>query len=560
MLEGFTPWPAELATIYHERGYWRDQPLGDIVDRGAERFGDREALASGTQRITYHELKRRVDRLALHLLRLGLRPRDRIVVHLNNTPEFVYLYFACAKTGVLPVMALLAHRQTEISYLAGFSRAAAYAGPTMLRGFDYQELGRQVRQTVHGLRLILAAGEGADPDVVSLADLHADPIEERQPAATLADVRPDPSDVALFLLSGGTTGLPKLIPRAHNDYEYNSRASGAVCGIGPETVYLAVLPVSHNFALASPGLQSVLQAGGRVVLADTTEPAQAFRLIEQERVTHTSLVPALAMRWLDAAERERFDLSSLRVLQVGGAKLNPEPAQRVRPTLGCQLQQVFGMAEGLLNYTRLDDPEEEVVTTQGRPCSPDDEIRLVDEEGRDVPPGHPGELLARGPYTIRGYYNAPEHNQRAFTPDGYYRTGDIVRVSPSGNLIVEGRAKDLINRGGEKISAEEIENLVLAHPSVFNAAAVAMPDPVLGERTCVYVILRPGARLTFPELIIFLQAQQIAKFKLPERLEVVDSFPLTSVGKISKKDLRDDIARKQQAEAATAARAGNPAQ
>jgi len=172
----------------------------------------------------------------------------------------------------------------------------------------------------------------------------------------------------------------------------------------------------------------VLQGGGRVVLTDTTEPAEAFRLIEQERVTHTSLVPALAMRWLDAPERERFDLSSLRVLQVGGAKLNPEPAQRVRPTLGCQLQQVFGMAEGLLNYTRLDDPEEELVTTQGRPCSPDDEIRIVDGEARDVRPGEAGELLARGPYTIRGYHNVPARSQRAITPDGYYRTGDIVRL------------------------------------------------------------------------------------------------------------------------------------
>jgi 2,3-dihydroxybenzoate-AMP ligase len=236
------------------------------------------------------------------------------------------------------------------------------------------------------------------------------------------------------------------------------------------------------------------------------------------------------------------------VLQVGGAKLNPEHARRIRPTLGCQLQQVFGMAEGLLNYTRLDDAEAEIVTTQGRPCSPADEIRIVDEEDRDVSRGEPGELLARGPYTIRGYYKAPEHNQRAFAPDGHYRSGDIVRLSPGGNLIVEGRAKDLINRGGEKISAEEIENLILAHPSVFNAAAVAMPDPVLGERTCAYVILRPGARLTFPELVTFLQAQHIAKFKLPERLEVVESFPLTNVGKVSKKDLREDIARKLAAE------------
>jgi 2,3-dihydroxybenzoate-AMP ligase len=450
-------------------------------------------------------------------------------------------------------MALLPHRFAEIRYLAEFSEAVGYVGPTTLRGFDYQQLARDVRSAVPTLQHIFAAGSGTDSDTIALDALLADSIEEREPPDRLIELRPDPADVALFLLSGGTTGLPKLIPRTHNDYEYNSRGSGAVCAIGADTVYLTVLPISHNFPLASPGLQSVLQAGGRVVLCDSTDPVEAFALIERERVTHTALVPALAMRWMDAPERRRFDLSSLRVLQVGGAKLNPEPARRIRPILGCQLQQVFGMAEGLLNYTRLDDPEQEIIETQGRPCSPDDEIRIVDPEGRDVPHGEPGELLASGPYTIRGYYNVPEHNARAFTPDGFYRSGDIVRLSPGGNFIVEGRAKDLINRGGEKISAEEIENLALAHPSVFNAAAVAMPDPLLGERTCLYVILRAGTRLTFAELVDYLQAQQIAKFKLPERLEVVESFPMTSVGKVSKKDLREDIARKLAAEAPVSA-------
>jgi 2,3-dihydroxybenzoate-AMP ligase len=308
------------------------------------------------------------------------------------------------------------------------------------------------------------------------------------------------------------------------------------------------LPISHNFPLSSPGLQGVFQSGGKVVLAETPEPAEAFALIERERVTATALVPALAIRWLDAPERERYDLSSLRLLQVGGARLNPEPARRVRSVLGCQLQQVFGMAEGLVNYTRLDDPEEIVVETQGRPVSPADEIRIVDEDDRDLPPGEPGNLLTRGPYTLRGYYKAPEHNRRAFTTDGYYRTGDVVRLHPSGNLVVEGRDKDMINRGGEKISAEEIENLILAHHSVFNVAVVAMPDAVLGERTCAYVMLKPGATLAFDELIAFLLQKQIARFKLPERLEIVDAFPLTSVGKVSKQDLRDAIAYKMRRE------------
>jgi 2,3-dihydroxybenzoate-AMP ligase len=547
MLEGFTAWPTDLAERYRRNGYWSDRTLGEHLDAWVEAYGHREAIVSGEQRVTYRTLRQRVDRLALHLLRLELEPGDRIVVQLGNVPEFVYLYFACAKIGVLPVMALPPHRFAEISYLARFSRAAAYAAPARTKGFDYLQLAREVRRAVPTLRRVLVVGEAGEEEAVSFADLLADPIEQRESPDRLAAVRPDPGDVALFLLSGGTTGLPKLIPRTHNDYEYNSRATGAVCGIGSDTVYLVVLPISHNFPLASPGLQSVLQAGGRVVLTDSTEPTDVFALIERERVTHTALVPALAIRWMEAPERVHFDLSSLRVLQVGGAKLNAEPARRIRPTLGCQLQQVFGMAEGLINYTRLDDPEREIVETQGRPCSPDDEFRVVDDEDRDVPPGEPGHLLTRGPYTIRGYWNAPEHNRRAFTADGYYRTGDVVRLDRSGNLVVEGREKDMINRGGEKISAEEIENLILGHPRVFNVAVVAMPDPILGERTCAYVIPKPGASLTLQELVSFLEQQRIATFKLPERLEVVDSFPLTSVGKVSKKELREDIARKLKA-------------
>lgn len=539
MLEGCTPWPVEFAERYRRAGYWRGQTLAELADAWAEAHGEREAVVGGGERITYRDLQTRVDRLAGHLLRLGLRPGERIVVQLPNGPEFVDLYFACARVGLLPVMALPAHRFAEISYLARFAAAAAYAVPSSFRGFDYRGLAEEVRAAAPSVRTVLT--------VELLRELVAEPLGNE--ADLLEGVpRPDPGDVALFLLSGGTTGLPKLIPRTHDDYAYGSRAAAEVCGFGPDTVYLVSLPISHNFPLSSPGIQGTFQAGGKVVLLAQPDPAEAFALIERERVTATALVPALALRWIDAPERERFDLSSLRLLQVGGARLNPEAARRVLPTLGCRLQQVFGMAEGLVNYTRPDDPDEVVEQTQGRPVSPDDEVRIVDEEGREVPPGELGELITRGPYTIRGYYNAPAHNARSFTADGFYRTGDVVRLHPSGNLSVEGREKDLINRGGEKISAEEIENLILAHPAVFNVAVVAMPDAVLGERTCAYVILRPGAGLTFPELVAFLEKQQIARFKLPERLEPVESFPLTSVGKVSKKALRDDIAAKLEAE------------
>jgi 2,3-dihydroxybenzoate-AMP ligase len=336
--------------------------------------------------------------------------------------------------------------------------------------------------------------------------------------------------------------LPKLIPRTHEDYGYNLRASAEVCALDQSSIYLTALPVSHNFALGCPGVLGTLHAGGQVVMTSDPSPDNAFALIEQHRVTVTALVPPLVISWLDADTSEA-DLSSLRLIQVGGAKLDAEVARRVRPALKCALQQVFGMAEGLLNYTRLDDPDEIVVTTQGRPLSPDDELRVVDDADRPVAPGEVGQLLTRGPYTLRGYFRAAEYNKTAFTSDGFYRTGDLVRMTPSGHLVVEGRAKDLINRGGDKVSAEEVESHMLAHPAVANVAVVSMPDEYLGERTCAFVIRRTED-LSLAKVTSFLRARGLAAYKLPDRLEFVDSFPVTSVGKVDKKVLAFRIAER----------------
>ncbi|MGX6449299.1 (2,3-dihydroxybenzoyl)adenylate synthase, partial [Patulibacter sp. S7RM1-6] len=382
----------------------------------------------------------------------------------------------------------------------------------------------------------------------AVIDAPHDPDAARA-AATRPGWAPAPSDVAFLQLSGGSTGVPKLIPRTHDEYLYTLRRSAELCGLTPRGVYLAALPVAHNYPLSSPGIMGALYAGARVVLAPDPSPRTAFGLIARERVTITGVVPPLAHAWLDAAAGSRAgadDLSSLEVLQVGGAKLAEEVARRVRPTLGCTLQQVFGMAEGLVCYTRLDDDEETVVSTQGRPMADDDELRVLDDEDRPVPPGGTGHLLTRGPYTIQGYYRAEEHNARAFTPDGWYRTGDVVRLTAAGNVVVEGRDKDQINRGGEKIAAEEVENHLLAHPGVHDAALVAMPDEFLGERTCAFVVVRDGAELRPAELRAFVRDRGLAAFKVPDRVELVDALPRTNVGKVSKKALRAEIARRLQ--------------
>ncbi|MEJ3655579.1 AMP-binding protein [Actinomycetes bacterium KLBMP 9759] len=535
------PWPDSVADEYVAKGYWAGVPLGTLLRAVADTAPDVPALVDPDAgvRLSHAELAARADAAAVRLLELGVARGDRIVVQLGNGWEFVVLTIACLRAGIVPVMALPAHRRTELTYLAEHSEATAIAVPDRIRDFDHQRLAHEIDDSWH----VLVAGGDVEPgslDLRALCAASADPASDR---ARLDAMSIGSRDVAVFLLSGGTTGLPKLIARTHDDYAYNARRSAELAGIDAGACYLVSLPAGHNFPLACPGILGTLLAGGRVVVLPSPEPARAFATVAAERVTHTAVVPAVAGRWLDhAAEHGAEQVATLRVLQVGGARLADELARRVRPTLGATLQQVFGMAEGLLNFTRLDDPDEVICTTQGRPMCPDDEVRLVDELDSDVPEGQPGALLTRGPYTPRGYYKAAEQNARSFTPDGWYRSGDICRLSVGGNLVVEGRDKDMINRGGEKISAEEVENLVYRLlPGVAQVAAVAMPDRELGERVCVYVVPRPGAAITLDGIRGSMERTGVARFKLPEHLVLVDELAATKVGKIDKKALRADI-------------------
>jgi salicylate---CoA ligase len=547
--DGFVPWPDEFVQRYVAAGYWQGRTLGALVREVADRMPDAVAVVEGDLRLTYAELVERADAAASRLIDdVGLRSGDRVMVQLPNTWQFVVLTLACLRSGIVPVMTLPAHRRAELSYLADLAEAVAIAVPDRWRDFDHQALAAQVAGSVAGLRHVLVAGPDIADEHHDLGGLLSASVDADADRARWDAAEPDSRDVAVFLLSGGTTGLPKLIARTHDDYAYNARASAVVSGFDADTVYLACLPVGHNFPLACPGILGALLIGGRVVLLPSPDPSAAFRAIESERVTHSAVVPAVAGRWIEHADQHPVEatkaLASLRVLQVGGARLADELARRVRPVLGATVQQVFGMAEGLLNYTRLDDPDDIICTTQGRPICDDDEVRLVDEFDQDVPVGEPGSLLTRGPYTPRGYYRAPDHNARAFTPDGWYRSGDICRWTPDGNLVVEGRDKDMINRGGEKISAEEVENLVYQLPGVSQVAAVAMPDPTLGERVCVYVVAKPGASVTLKDVRRAMEAAGVAKFKHPERLELVPELPATKVGKIDKKALRADVAER----------------
>ncbi|GHG45674.1 (2,3-dihydroxybenzoyl)adenylate synthase [Streptomyces griseocarneus] len=542
-------WPADAAARYVASGYWEGRSMGSHLAEAARRSPDSVWLVDGPTRLSRRELMARADGAAARMAALGIGAGDRVVVQLPNCWEHVVVTVACFRLGAVPVWALTQHRHHELSGVVAHARAKALVVPGTLKDFDHQAMAHEIVAAVPGAEHVFVAGDDVAPGGLGLRELCAPAEDPGATAALLEEAAPDAAAVATFLLSGGTTGLPKLVARTHDDFAYMIKRAAALCRFGPDTVYLAVLPLGHGFTNAGPGVLGTLLSGGRVVIADSPAPEVAFAAIERERVTATSVVPAVVMRWL--AHREEnpdADLASLRLVQVGAARLTPEAARRVKPVLGCTLQQVFGMAEGLLCLTRLDDPDEVVHHTQGRPISPDDEIRIVGEDGEPVAPGEPGVLLARGPYTARSYYDSPATDARSFTEDGWYRTGDIVRRGPGGNLVVTGREKDVVNRGGEKINAEEVEAFALRARGVAHAAAVAMPDAELGERVCLFVVPDGTGRVDLADVRAVMLAAGVASFKLPERLFTLPSLPMTPIGKVDKKALRADAVRRIETE------------
>ena len=541
-LDGFVPWPEAFRRLYREKGYWEDLSIADVFERLAADHPDREAIYDGTRRTSYGQLWAASGRLAVGFVQLGFKPSDRVVFQLPNTAEFIIAFLALMRIGVIPVMALPPHRRHEIQHFVLGTQAVGLFIAPRLGDFDYRAMAEEIRPNAPTLRHVLVLGE-AQPGQVSIPELIARPVADAEVARVLAPLRPHGDDVALILLSGGTTALPKLIARTHNDYVYNFKQCGRVAGMDAGTVMLAVLPMGHNAGLASPGALAALAHGGRVVIAPNRDIETSLKLIEQERVTASLLTPPLAIGWLDSPLIDRFDLSSLKNVVCGGARMPPELRAKFSQRLGCIGQEGYGNAEGLLSFVPLDDTPEHLLESSGKPICPDDEIKVVDDFGREVPDGEAGELLTRGPYTIRGYFNNPDANATAFTDDGFYCTGDVV-VKRGRYIYHQGRKKELINRGGEKISCSEVEDHILAHPSVANVVLVGMPDRKYGERACAFVILREHCKLTLEELNAFLMTREIAKFKLPERMELVESFPLSPAGKVLRRQLRETIEAK----------------
>jgi mycobactin salicyl-AMP ligase len=534
LLDGFAPFDADRAEEYRRTGHWAGRPLDSILRDGAAAWPHRTAIVDAERSYTFGELDEAAARIAGGLAELGVLPGDRMLLQFPNTCQFALALFGLLRAGVVPVMCLPGHRAAEMGHFAAVSGAVGLVIPDAAAGgFDYRAMATQLAAAHPGLRHVIIDGPAGDHlSWSSLREFSGPPAPPRAPV--------DPALPALLLVSGGTTGLPKLIARTHDDYLYTAVASARAYEMTADDTYLVVLPAGHNFPLACPGLLGAMTVGARTVFTTDPSPESAFALIDKYKITVTGLVNALAKVWTQACEWEPVLPTTLRAVQVGGSRMSVEDARFILEGLTPGLSQIFGMAEGMLNFTRIGDPVEVVVHTQGRPMSPLDEMKVVDETGAEVAPGEEGELLIRGPYTLNGYYRADEANARSFTPDGFYRSGDRVRIfvdgPKAGYVEVTGRIKDVIHRGGETVSATDLEDHLHTHPQIVFAAAVPLPDEFLSEKICAAVVFS-GAPISLVELNAYLDERGVSAHSRPDVLVALPSLPKTAVGKVDKPKL-----------------------
>jgi 2,3-dihydroxybenzoate-AMP ligase/mycobactin salicyl-AMP ligase len=547
VFEGFTPYDPEAAALYQKRRWWLGITLGDMFDRASDLYPDREALVGSGKRYTWAQLRSLVDKMAYNLLQEGFKPGDTVLLQLPNWPEFVISYYALQKAGLVMVSLTVNHTAREIAHLANLTQPKGWILPDRYRKIDYLPLIKQVKEENPKLERVILIGEEIPEGCLKFKNLLETKTGAEEIRSRLEQARPEPGDVFQILPSGGTTGLPKGAPRTHNDYICNIEYKSKAWDLNVTDTVLVASPVGHNLALLVCVTGSVFH-GAKQVLLDSTYPQDFCQIVQDEKITCTGLVPTLISRIVNFEDLGKYDLSSLQKIYVGAANSPPELVKNVEDRIGARYINAFGMVEGPLSQSRPYDPLEIRCNTIGRPCCPYDDIVTLDSDGKKTPPGVEGELSAKGPGIFTGYLKNPQANMDSFTPDGYFRTGDLAVIDERGTIRITGRIKDIIIRGGENIAARDVEDLISSHPDVEYVAVVGMPDSDLGEQVCAYVKPVEGASVTHEEVIMHLDRMEASKIHYPARTEIVQEMPLTAAGKADKKVLKKDIEQKLKAE------------
>lgn len=542
-IHGFEPYKREDVEKYVKYRWWLGLTWGDMFDKATDLYPRKEALVDDTSRFTFRELREKVDRLAIGFMELGIKEKDFVLLQIPNWHEFIFAFFALQKIGAIVVLLVARHGISEINYLCSLTHPVAWIGPDHYKNTDYLVMVRQVMEEHTELKHLVSVRSPDNQAFTPLEKLIEKSELTKSNLEAMAARRPDPMEVSIILPTGGTTGLPKAVPRTHNDYiasvEYHTRAWEVTCN----DVMLTAAPVSHAQAIHNCVGGAFFHCA-KYVLTDSTDASDICRVIEREKVTAFPTVPALVQRIVSLENLADFDLGSLRRVYAGGAPSTPELVMSVYEKIGCKFVNALGSSEGPAAVTRLDADIETICTTVGEKDCPYAQVKIVDQNLQELPPNKEGELITKGPNIFNGYFKSEEENKNVFTEDGFFRTGDLAKVDESGIITITGRIKETILRGGETLSAIGIERLISSHPAVDDVAVIGMPDKTLGERICAYVHLKEGTTLTFEELVAYLRGIGASVLQLPERLEFIDSIPLTKVGKADKKALKEDIQRK----------------
>jgi 2,3-dihydroxybenzoate-AMP ligase/mycobactin salicyl-AMP ligase len=545
-LEGFIPYKKEDAEKYNRLRWWLGLTFGDLLDKAADVYPDKEAFVDGRSRLTFGQARDKTNRLAIGLMDLGIAPRDRVLVQLPNWNEFVFAYFAVQKIGGVAVLLIDRYRQYEIGHLVQLTGATSWIIAERYKKTDYLPIVEDVKKDHPQLKNIILARSEAPGSFLSMENLIREVKLDTANLQRLAQRRPDPMEVAHMGPTGGTTGLPKVVPRTHNSLVCTMEYAAYAWEVNIHDVCFLAGPVGHDLAFTK-GLCSNLFAFGKTIFLDSTEMKEVCETIQRERVTTIVWTPTLAKRLLDFEGLKGYDLSSLRAMHCGGSASLPEIVKGVREDLRCNFFNGYGGTEGQTTLTRANDRLETILHTVGKPTCPYDIYKVVSPDGEELPPNTSGELMIKGPGVFTGYYKAPEENATVFNEEGFFRTGDLAIIDEKGTVTLTGRIKEMINRGGESISSTEIEKLITSHPGVAFVAVIPMPDPVFGERVCAYIQPKPGANLSFEKIIAYLREKKASVLQLPERIEFVETMPFTKAEKVDKKFLREDIEQKLKA-------------
>ena len=534
-----TRYTQDMVDEYLSKGYWTGETTSELWDRNAERFGSDEALVDSRSRLTWLQCKQRSDGLAMNLLDLGFQRDELIFLLVPNCVESYIVRLACEKAGILCLTALTGIREREIAYILKNYAVKGIVIQPLFRGFDYYQAIDGMRADLPDLKYVFSIGNDVRKNSVSIEDLCQKPagdlhrFEERR-------FRMD--EVAIVALTSGTTGMPKVAEhpvaaRIALGDSYHKKLD-----LKKNDIILNV--INAVAGLGAPACYSSVREGAKTVMMEIWNAKEALRIIEREHPTVLLTTPAQLAMLLQDPDFDHYDTRSIRVVYCGTSPLSYEIARTGEARLNALVLNAYGSFDGGgTSGTTVFDKEETRLHTAGRPHD-GNEVVIIDPEGNPVERGKEGELTFRGPCTCSGYYKDRERTLEMWGTlgkDGWFHTGDLAKLDQDNNVILTGRKKEVIIRGGQNIYPPEIEGLLFMHPKVKHVAVVPMPDRIMGEKACAFVVSKDKEALTFDEMTAFLLEKKIAKYKLPERLEIRESLPLRDEQKVAKNILIEEI-------------------